>query len=619
MKESDFIELNHEKWRYYESFMEDNVIPDAEMMHKALIETADDLSYARTFYANRAIKSYLNGLLQRLSAKIFVPRRTFWRSFLDFFTEDLPYAVYQSRTAFMWAFIFFLISFIIGYFSSVMDEHFTRTMLGESYVKMTEENINHGDPLAVYKSGGHADMTFGIMFNNIIVCFRYFLAGIFGGIGSVALMMIEGVRLGSFLQFFARYKLLGEANLTVWMHGVLEISAMVIGCAAGMTVGKGLLFPETFTRVQAFQISARRGTKIFMGTLPMLVIAALIEGNLTRETKIGDGFRSFFIFFWAFALLAYFLWYPYYKSKKGFNSASNLEKIPYDSKRLLEVNTIKTSGEILGDTFSLLRVGKGFLLAMSAILSTLFCLIFFLLSQKPANETLDLNAPFFQHWLMISQFFNNENIPYLFILNTVLLTALHLFVFRFFYGKAFPVAPTSGLFSGKTFLLILFMQLAFMWLINITGSMLFVYFLMLPYLVMWQYNFWQNIGSTVISARHDIIVRLRQNFGFVLGTYALVLLLTYFLFTLSDSLFSELYIWLVSWNLSFLEGRFHTQAATVITTWISVFTFYVFYAINILALISVYYVTGEITNADGLRNRIESIQKLKNIRGIVKE
>ena len=619
MKESDFIEHNQEKWRHYESFLEDNVQPDAEVMHQALIETADDLSYARTFYANRAIKSYLNGLLQRLSAKIFVPRRTFWRSFQDFFIEDLPYAVYQSRLAFLWAFIFFVISFIIGYFSSVMDDHFTQTMLGENYVRMTEENIKSGDPLAVYKSGGHAEMTFGIMFNNISVCFRYFLTGIFGGIGSVALMMAEGARVGSFLQFFARHKLLGEANLTIWMHGVLEISAMVIGCAAGMTVGKGLIFPGTLTRIQAFQLSARQGTKIFIGTVPMLVIAALIEGNLTRENKIGDEFRTFFIFFWIFALLLYFVVYPFYKNIKGFKARVRLEKIPYDNARLLEVTTLKTSGEILGDTFSLMRQGRGFLFSMSALLSILFCAFFFALSKKPANDTIDLNAPFFQHWLTINQFFSNENVPYVFLFNAFITTALHLLVFRYFYSKAFPNSKASVLVSWQHFLGIVFIQLIFMWLINLNSAMLFIYFLTLPYLVMRQYNFSQNVESNVLETRQDILGRMRQNFGFIFGTYALVLLLTYFLFTLSDSLFSDLYIWLAGWNLSFLDDRLHTQAATVLTTWISVCAFYLFYAVNILALISVYYVTGEITDAGGLKNRIASIQKLKNIRGIVKE
>lgn len=619
MKESDFIEYNHEKWRHYESFLEDNARPGADEVHQALIQTADDLSYARTFYTNRAIKSYLNGLLQRISAKIFVPRRTFGRSLSIFFTEDLPYAVYKSRSAFQWAFIFFLVAFAVGYFSSAMDEKFAHSMLGESYVRMTEENIKKGDPLGVYNSAGHAEMTFGIMFNNIIVCFRYFLAGIFGGIGSVALMMLEGIRLGCFLQFFARHKLLAEANLTVWMHGVLEISAMVIGCAAGMTLGKGLLFPGTLTRIQAFQISARRGTKIFIGTLPMLVIAALIEGNLTRMTKIGDGFRAYFIFFWVFVLIFYFIWYPYHKNKKGFKPDEQSDKIPFDDARPLEVNVLKTSGDIIGDTFGLLRQGRGFIFALSGILTVFFCLFFFVLSKKPANDTLNLNTSFFQHWFTIGQFFDNENVPFLFLLNTVVLTALHLFLFHYFYTKAFPAAVQPYLLFRRHIVLTVSVQLVFMWLISITGEMLFVYFLTLPYLVMWQYNFWESADGNALDARHDILNRLKQNFGFVYGTYGVVLLLTYFLYMLSDSLFSQLYLDIISWHLTFLPDSWHTQAATVLTTAVSVFTFYVFYAVNILALISVYYVTGEITDAGGLKERIAGIQKLKNIRGIVKE
>ena len=65
----------------------------------------------------------------------------------------------------------------------------------------------------------------------------YFILGIFAGIGSVAMMMYNGIMLGAFLQFFSQNNLLQEANLTVWMHGTLEISAIVIGTAAGITMG----------------------------------------------------------------------------------------------------------------------------------------------------------------------------------------------------------------------------------------------------------------------------------------------------------------------------------------------------------------------------------------------
>ena len=69
-----------------------------------------------------------------------------------------------------------------------------------------------------------------------------------------------------------------ESFLTIWIHGTLEISAIIIAGAAGLTMGKGLVFPGTFRRIQAFQRSARRGLKIMVGIFPIFVVAGFIEG-----------------------------------------------------------------------------------------------------------------------------------------------------------------------------------------------------------------------------------------------------------------------------------------------------------------------------------------------------
>ncbi|MEJ7677794.1 MAG: hypothetical protein WKG06_07990 [Segetibacter sp.] len=55
----------------------------------------------------------------------------------------------------------------IGAISAKYDESFIRLILGESYVNMTNENIEKGDPFGVYKSNGPLNMFFAIAFNNI--------------------------------------------------------------------------------------------------------------------------------------------------------------------------------------------------------------------------------------------------------------------------------------------------------------------------------------------------------------------------------------------------------------------------------------------------------------------
>ena len=67
---------------------------------------------------------------------------------------------------------------------------------------MTEENIEKGDPMAVYKDERKLGMFFGITTNNIRVSFLAFVLGFFGSVGTIIVLLQNGIMLGSFQYFF---------------------------------------------------------------------------------------------------------------------------------------------------------------------------------------------------------------------------------------------------------------------------------------------------------------------------------------------------------------------------------------------------------------------------------
>ena len=158
--------------------------------------------------------------------------------------------------------------------------------MGDSYVNMTNENIAKGDPFGVYKQQGPVSMFFQIAANNIYVSLLCFVSGIFLGIGPVFMMLRNGIMLGSFQYYFFSKGLGAASILVIWIHGTLEISAIVMAGAAGLVLGHGLLFPKTYTRLQAFRNSAKDGTKIALGIVPILIVAAFFEGFVTRYTQM---------------------------------------------------------------------------------------------------------------------------------------------------------------------------------------------------------------------------------------------------------------------------------------------------------------------------------------------
>ena len=354
MRETHFIKQNKEKWSKFEQLLKAKK-KDLDKLSDLFVQTMDDLSYARTFYRNRSVRVYLNGLAQQLFHSIYKNKRARRSHFINFWKIELPQIVYTTRHTFLTALIVFVLSFCIGMLSTAMDEDFPRTILGDGYIYMTESNIERGDPMAVYKQVNEVEMFFGITYNNVRVAFLVFVLGIFFGIGSIGIMVFNGIMVGTFQYYFYQKGLFVESFLTIWIHGTLEISAIIIAGAAGIVLGRGLAFPGTYSRLQAFQISARRGLKILMGTVPIFIFAGFAEGFITRHTETPDALRLAVILLSLTFILGYFVWYPFRLARKGFARPVEEVKLPPTRSWHIDYQGIKNNGEVLLDTFVFLR------------------------------------------------------------------------------------------------------------------------------------------------------------------------------------------------------------------------------------------------------------------------
>ena len=102
-----------------------------------------------------------------------------------------------------------------------------------------------------------------------------FVSGILTSIATGAYLFQNSVMLGCFETFFAQHGLLYESFLAVFLHGTLEISAIIIAAAGGLAIGNGWLFPGTYSRLVSFRRGAKRGLKIVAGTVPVFILPCL--------------------------------------------------------------------------------------------------------------------------------------------------------------------------------------------------------------------------------------------------------------------------------------------------------------------------------------------------------
>jgi uncharacterized membrane protein SpoIIM required for sporulation len=282
MREVLFVKHNSKKWEAYEKVK----IQDPDELALQFITITDDLAYAKTFYPKSKVTAYLNGLASKYHQSIYKNKKEKKQRFLLFWKYELPLLFKKYERLLLYSFLFFLIFSLIGAISAKYDDTFVRLILGDGYVNMTNENIANGDPFGVYKKEGPFSMFLAIAANNIYVSFYTFVLGFLVSVGSVFSLLRNGIMLGSFQYYFFSQGLGWQSVLVIWIHGTLEISAIVIAGAAGMVLGNSILFPKTFKRIESVKRGAKDGTKIIIGLIPVFIIAAFLEGFVTRHTEM---------------------------------------------------------------------------------------------------------------------------------------------------------------------------------------------------------------------------------------------------------------------------------------------------------------------------------------------
>jgi len=282
MREALFIKQNTQRWKDYENSKSTN--PDE--LAESFISITDDLAYAKTFYPKSNTTKYLNGLAAAFHQSIYKNKKEKTNRFISFWRYELPLIFYKHRKPLLYSLLFFSVFSLMGALSAKYDNTFVRLIMGDDYVNMTNENIAKGDPFGVYKQEGSFLMFLGIAVNNIAVELRIFVLGIFLSVGSIYQLLLNGVMLGSFQYYFFSKGLGLKSIMVIWLHGTLEISAIIIAGGAGLIVGNSLLFPRTYTRIASLKNGAKDGLKIAIGIVPIFIVAAFFEGFVTRHTEM---------------------------------------------------------------------------------------------------------------------------------------------------------------------------------------------------------------------------------------------------------------------------------------------------------------------------------------------
>jgi uncharacterized membrane protein SpoIIM required for sporulation len=610
MRERDFIKNNATKWNKFEK-LENSGTATPQELSDLYIELTDDLSFSRTHYANRSVRVYLNTLAQRAFNKVQKRRLNTLNQFATFIKTGLPLESYAARYSFLWSFIIFMLALLVGVVSQHIDPDFLGVVVGDGYLEKTKEFIAEGDPMKVYKSGNGLLMSSSIALNNIRVSFLLFILGLTFGVGTSLLLILNGIMLGSFQYFFVQQGVGEVSFLAIWIHGALEISAIVVAGGAGLLLGKGVAFPGTLTRAQSAQIAAKKGVKIMVGLLPVFLVAAFLEGYVTRLENQLPNAVQWFIILGSFAfIIVYFVFYPLHVARKhGVSDA--LEQAPqYIERREIELHKIKDMSDVFNDTFAFLRWCGGafrvFLFTIVLPLNFLYCTYLFYFGQF-SGYVLDFDQ-------ILPIYFSTEE-----YFDWTAFGVLNLFftlttAFVYFAVQQYKISREKLKFGGYfgfllkhgwRVLLFVFPLLLMVSYLPIVVNLLLLF--VVPFFAYWIY--------AGIDKR-NFLVGVSQSFsystsawGLNLGNMLIFSFIGFFGFLYGVGIINEVLIdQTINWFV-YEDGALNQSAHNIATALLYTTVFYFFIALLLIAVTLTYYSVEEKISATSLFRRIEDFGK----------
>jgi uncharacterized membrane protein SpoIIM required for sporulation len=245
-------------------------------------QAAADLSALREDPSGRSYSRSLNLLLSRAHNTIYSGQKSSAWSIVHFYGYQWPQIFRRNLRLINMAGLLFLAGGIAGLLLAITRPEFMRLLLGPQMMATIEQHKMWTEPVIAVKPLAAA----GIMTNNIHVTFLAGALGITAGVGTVYMMIFNGLLIG----VIGAACWLGGMSLQLWSfvapHGVLELPAIFIGGGAGLRIAQGMLFPGMLTRRDSLAQAGGEAVRLLVGVIPILIIAGTIEGFISPSPSV---------------------------------------------------------------------------------------------------------------------------------------------------------------------------------------------------------------------------------------------------------------------------------------------------------------------------------------------
>jgi uncharacterized membrane protein SpoIIM required for sporulation len=296
MNAIEFIRQQRPKWRKLEELTLRMERGPTELRREELREVgtlyrtvSSDLAYAGTRFSGTTLLLFLHRLTARAHAQIFRTRGFAWRGFWQYWTRSVPEAASASVREILLAGFVFLLSFVFGLALVTHEERAALLIVPRSLWESVQLGRMWTDNLAVLAPGG--ELSAYLFTNNFSVALAAFAGGLLGGLGSLYVLVLNGLLLGAVVALCAHHGMQSMLLTFIAAHGFAEISTIIVAGGAGLVLAGTLWNPGPWRRRDALTLRGPRGARLALGCGPMLMLCALVEGFVSPQSAVPPEFK----------------------------------------------------------------------------------------------------------------------------------------------------------------------------------------------------------------------------------------------------------------------------------------------------------------------------------------
>jgi len=248
-------------------------------------QVVSDFAFARSRYSGTSVERRLRALSfagHRLLGERPGPLRD---RLGTFFARTFPATLRAAWASLGVSAAIFTCAALAGFSITLANESFAALFLGSQAFSELRDGVIWTDRIA--SAAPPAVLASGIFTNNISVALMAWIGGALFGLGTVYLLVTNGLMLGTVISVVWQYGLLDVLLRFISTHGALEILLILVAGSAGIELARGLLCPADRDRAAARRLGARRAFRIVGGALPWLVLAGIVEGFVSPQPQPG--------------------------------------------------------------------------------------------------------------------------------------------------------------------------------------------------------------------------------------------------------------------------------------------------------------------------------------------